>query len=174
MTTLPDVTAGAEDGFVDVNFRAHDVDGSNDAITMSATGLFRGAEVGFTIHIGDSWNEQVIDEELTVLWGKIRLSSRGDMSDRMVRALDELYETAIGADAMTDTGELTAVALSGSPPLVRESPVKMKVFFHDDGPVDRYGEVFLNIDLSAARIELHEKDPDYRRPVVLALSQVAG
>ena len=62
-----------------------------------------------------------------------------------------------------------AIALAGHPPAVAGEPVKIKLFFEADFD-ERYAEVYLNIDLTRSRVELHEKDPDYRRPLVRALT----
>jgi len=62
-----------------------------------------------------------------------------------------------------------AIALEGHPPAVAGELVKLKLFFEADFE-ERYAEVYLNIDLDARRVELHEKDPDYRRPLVRALA----
>ena len=57
----------------------------------------------------------------------------------------------------------------GNPSDLDAGPTKIKLFFESEAE-DRYAEVFLNIDVRARSIELNEKDPDYRRPVVSALS----
>lgn len=52
--------------------------------------------------------------------------------------------------------------------------MKIKLFFESDDE-SRYAELYLNIDLPATRLELAERDPDYRGPIVrtqLAVSLV--
>ncbi len=49
----------------------------------------------------------------------------------------------------------------------------MKLFFENEDP-DRYAEVFVNVIASEHRIEWHEKDPDYREPLLRALGDGDG
>jgi hypothetical protein len=74
---------------------------------------------------------------------------------------------------MTPEKDMTAVALEGNPSNAPDEPVRMKVFFeHDDK--GRYGEVYLNIDFAAHRVQFHEKDGEYRAAVITGLSKDAG
>jgi hypothetical protein len=52
--------------------------------------------------------------------------------------------------------------------------VKLKLFYEPAGATDEeydegYAEVYLNIDVAARKIELAEKDEEYRAPLVRAL-----
>jgi hypothetical protein len=47
----------------------------------------------------------------------------------------------------------------------------MKFFFFDSGPENRYAEVFINVDPNRRVLEFHEKDPEYRKPLLLALTK---
>jgi hypothetical protein len=47
----------------------------------------------------------------------------------------------------------------------------MKFFFYDSGPESRYAEVFVNVDAKQRVVEFHEKDSEYRKPVLLAFTQ---
>ncbi len=49
--------------------------------------------------------------------------------------------------------------------------MKIKLFFEPE-PADehRYAELYTNIDLSTGKVYVNEKDPDYRKPVILALA----
>jgi len=48
-----------------------------------------------------------------------------------------------------------------------------KLFFESEED-DRYAELYLNIDVAGARIELNEKDDDYRKALVLALADAGS
>jgi hypothetical protein len=43
--------------------------------------------------------------------------------------------------------------------------------FFDSGPEDRYAELFINVDAKKRVLEFHEKDEDYRKPLLLALTK---
>jgi len=47
--------------------------------------------------------------------------------------------------------------------------VKIKVFYESDD-MERYAELFTNIDLRHRVLQINEKDEEYRKPVVRALS----
>jgi hypothetical protein len=49
----------------------------------------------------------------------------------------------------------------------------MKLFFENEEP-NRYAEVFVNVIAPERRIELHEKDPEYRKPLLCALGERTG
>ena len=49
--------------------------------------------------------------------------------------------------------------------------VRTPGFFLDSGNEDSDAQVFLNIDPAAARVEFHEKDMDFRTPLLEALME---
>jgi hypothetical protein len=49
--------------------------------------------------------------------------------------------------------------------------VTMMKFFFDSGPENRYAEVFINVDPNRRVLEFHEKDLEYRKPLLLALTK---
>jgi hypothetical protein len=62
----------------------------------------------------------------------------------------------------------TAIALEGDPRDLGKGPTRIKLFFEPEEE-DGYAEVFTNVDLAARRLEVREKDPEYRLPLVKAL-----
>ena len=50
-------------------------------------------------------------------------------------------------------------------------PTEMKIFFSDSGPEDKYAEIYINIDTKRGVLQFYEKDPDYRVPLLRALSE---
>lgn len=67
--------------------------------------------------------------------------------------------------------EASVVAFEGDPAHVSRGMTRMKFFFFADGPEARYAEVFINVDAQNHLLEFHEKDQDYRKPLLLALTQ---
>ena len=64
--------------------------------------------------------------------------------------------------------DVDAVGLASDPRLVKSNPVKMKLFFNPDSE-SNYAEVFLNLDLNTKVLQFHEKDPEYREPLLRTL-----
>ena len=91
----------------------------------------------------------------------------------LAHRLAELYELPIALGAMRSETKVAVVGLANDPKLLPDNPTHMKLFFENEDP-ERYAEVYVNIVAPEQRLELHEKDPDYRRPVLLALGDRAA
>ncbi len=63
-----------------------------------------------------------------------------------------------------------AVSLAGDPSRLHAEPIKMKLFFESDED-DLCAEVYLNFNVLKRHVQFHEKDQDFRRPLVLALGE---
>ncbi len=172
--TVPVITSESEEGFVDLIFAATGVRRQTDGeLRVDAVGRHENERVGFAVILGPEWERKKAGENFFVRWGTVRLVSLGEPSDSFLRVLDSLYGVDLGADRMTSETSLTAVALEGDPSNAPNEGVRMKLFFeHDDE--GRYGEIYLNIDFAAGRVQFHEKDEDYRAAVVKGLSKDAG
>jgi hypothetical protein len=60
--------------------------------------------------------------------------------------------------------------LKGSPDKVLTEEVAMKVFFGSSADAETpYGELYLNINVPRGLVQLHEKDPEYRKAVLQGL-----
>jgi hypothetical protein len=170
-----ELTAGAEEGFVDlcleINGLVREEDGK---VRFEAKAIYEGRKVGFAVTLGSEWEVQKLEDmEQPLYWGETQLISLGEESDLFIQTLDRLYETKVGAVRMRHNVDFTAVSLGGNPRGLETEPLKMKLFFEAD-PDERYAEFYLNCDVAQRRVEFHEKDPEYRRAVVLALSQEMG
>jgi len=85
------------------------------------------------------------------------------------RHLIELYGTKLGASSMAKETHFTCITLGGDPRVLGKGRVDAKLFYESESEAD-YAELFTSIDLAAKRVEIREKDQDYRSPVVRALS----
>jgi hypothetical protein len=74
---------------------------------------------------------------------------------------------------MLSTIDVEAVGLASDPRSLEVAPVHMKLFFNSESSEERYAEVFLNTDVPGRMIQFHEKDMDYRQPLLRALHAVA-
>ncbi|MGH7976769.1 MAG: hypothetical protein ACREDS_02250 [Limisphaerales bacterium] len=67
----------------------------------------------------------------------------------------------------------TAIALHDGEIDLRIEPVKIKIFGRDGEPFDEsvYNESFFNLDLANGFVNWNEKDQEYRRPLICALTK---
>ena len=110
--------------------------------------------------------------ELVLYWGRAELVSTGIESDAFLRLIDEVYGTAVGHARMRERVPFLVVSLAGDPSRLEGEPAKMKFFFESETE-DRDAEFYVNIDVKTRSVQFHEKDADYRRGIVLALSAQA-
>jgi hypothetical protein len=84
-----------------------------------------------------------------------------------------LYGTKLSPLSMAKETRFTCITLGGDPRKLGQGRVDAKLFYEAEGEGD-YAEMFTNIDLGAKRVEIREKDPDYRSPIVRALRAARG
>jgi hypothetical protein len=169
--SLPEITSESEEGFHDLVFAIEDhkklSDGSQTILT---SGMYKGRKVSLEIFLAPGWRASPLDADvpLTTYRGTVSYRSVGAESDLLLRAMDELYETKQMPKAMNKTTEFTAISLGGDPTDLGKEPVKIKLFF-DSNEEDRYAELFTNIDLKARKLNINEKDEEYRSAIIRAL-----
>lgn len=171
LTAPPEITSESEEGFHDLIFfiREHKKlpDGSQ---TIDGVGLHKRQNVGLQIVLGPTWKEGSLGKgvPLVTYQGVVKYRSTGDDSDSFLQTLDELYGTKLFASAMNAETSFTGISLEGDPRDLAKGPVKIKLFFESEKE-EEYAELFTNIELGKRRLEVHEKDQDYRKAVVGAL-----
>ncbi len=167
---LREITTGTEDGFVDLSFAIHSHERLPDGSEiLSGYGTHHGREVGVAITLGTNWKPGKLGPSV-VYTGTVTYRSLGPPSDALIQALDELYSTKLQPTIMRPTTIFTAISLEGEPADLAKGPTKFKLFFESDSE-DRYAEFYTNIDLANGVLQIREKDPDYRSPLVKALRQ---
>ena len=136
-------------------------------------GLYKNKTVGLKVEIKSNLPAGITSNgELNpkggVVWNAVRLISIGQESDSLVSALAELYsepaETVFTKDVLTPT----MFSLNQQDvQLDKPGYYKFKLFFNDESDDEnKYAEMFLNINTEERIIELHEKDHDYRKPLL--------
>lgn len=167
----PEVTSESEDGFHDLIFyiREHKKlsDGSQ---AIDGVGLYKGKTIGLQVVLGSTWKEGSIGKNvpLVTYQGFVKYRSTGSDSDSFLETLDGLYETKLSVHSMNAETSFTGISLKGDPRDLSKGPVKIKLFF-ESGKEQEYAELYTNIELNKRRLEVHEKDPEYRKAVVTAL-----
>lgn len=173
----PEITAECEeDGFVDLGFAITAAERLADgAVALHAAGVHRGQAVGLTVVLSAAWRAGALGPKvpLVTYTGTVTYRSAGAPSDALMRALDELYGTRLGATALRPETVFTGISLDGEPGDPGKGPVKLKLFYETGGD-DGYAELYTNLDLARGILQIHEKDPDYRAPIVRALAGGLG
>lgn len=172
--TPPQITASSEEGSADLCFAIESRSRAGGAGTrLVAVGRDGSDEVAFAVVLSRDWKETTLGGAPGGHLGVVAIESIGQRSDDLVRAIDRLYAAKVGAGAMARSTRFAAFALDGKPADLDAGPVQLKLFFESEED-DRYAELYLNIDVAGARIELNEKDDDYRKALVLALADAGS
>ena len=142
-------------------------DGSQN---IRGSGTHRGRALCLEIILGPTWEAGSLgkDVPLVTYRGIVTYRSTGSDSDAFVQVLDELYGTKLTPKRMATEARFTGISLEGDPRDLTKGPVKIKLFFESGGE-DDYAELYTNIELAVRRLEVHEKDEDYRLPIIRAL-----
>ncbi|MEK7469703.1 MAG: hypothetical protein AAB074_20205 [Planctomycetota bacterium] len=157
-TAAPEIMSESEEGFVDLVFFIADHRRESDGTCVfRAKGLHDGREMEFEILYGSTARRVV----------EIRRS--GASSDEFVKVLDKLFGTGLSPEAMSTSCQFSRVVLSGDPAHPESATMSTKLF-HTSGDESLYFELYLNFDLPTRRLELKEKDSEYREAVMKVLS----
>ncbi len=102
----------------------------------------------------------------------VRFLRSGTESDRLISAISELYGSRELPRKMVDEETFTAIALHQGQLDMENEPVRLKIFGKDGEPFDEnaYYESFFNVDIPNGFVNWNEKDPDYRKALLEALS----
>jgi hypothetical protein len=156
---------GAEEGWEDCAFEA-----TRNGDRIAGRALYDGEIVGLAVQLPSHWERPALepDSPFSGWRGTITLCSRGRESDRFVQVLADRYQVAALAARMVPSVSCTGITLTGDPAAIGRTSVSVKLFFAEDD-AERYAEAFLNLRLPAGRLELNEKDEEYRAPLIRAL-----
>ena len=170
----PEITSESRENYQDLVFAVSQpkTGVSEGQRVLRATGLHEGKPVAFDVRVGGEWVERRVDQLGVVLYdgGTVELLSAGPESDALLNVVDRLYVTGLSPSKMNEQTKFRALAVAGNPNTLDSSPVKIKLFFVDPEDEERYAEAYLNFDLPRSRIQLLEKDEEYRRPFLSALT----
>ncbi len=177
-TNLPEsllVPNEDEAGFIDLNLYLVRLEiMPNGGFFAEGRGKHGNRTLGFAIELDSNWKATPIPESNDFFyWGSGVIRSTGNESDALLAILTDLYNLPLCPMPMRKEISVGVVGLANDPRLLLEKPTHMKLFFENGNP-DRYAEVFVNVIASERRMELHEKDPEYRKALVCALSDEAG
>jgi hypothetical protein len=166
----------SEEGFVDLTFQLKNLLDEGQHYRFHLAASHKGHTVGMDVvlvkGIQGGFNAKMNLVKDHVYRLGVRFLRSGADSDRLISAISELYGSDGLPKRMVDEETFTAIALhQGSLDMEREA-VKLKIFGKDGEPFDQdaYYESFFNIDLPNGFVYWNEKDPDYRKSLLRALS----
>lgn len=173
---VPDLLRSKEDGFVDLVFRIVERSGTADFHRCRLEAVHEGAAVGFELllrkGILSAFDDKVDLIRTHVYRRGAQFLRTGAESDRLIEAVQSLYECRLPNARMVDSSTFTVIALHQGEIDFETECVRLKFFGQDDEPVDEnaYYELFFQVDLAGRTAYWNEKDPDYRWPIVRGLS----
>lgn len=173
---LPVIDQHSEEGFVDLTLKITTLtdDGNHYRFHLAASHdnrelgldviLVKGIKSGF-----DGTMQMIKDR---VYRQGVRFLRSGIESDRLIAAIGQFYGAEEAPQKMVLEESFTAIALHEGELDFENDCVKLKLFGRDDEPFDEdaYYESFFNIDLANRMVYWNEKDPDYREPLLAALT----
>lgn len=169
----PEAELTAEEGFIDISFpiTKHEVLPSG-ARRFHAKGKLQNETVGFVIELEPQWNPQIIEghEDANFYWGEGAFCSSGKETDHFVAILSKQYEISSNTTIALQRINAEVVGLLTNPEYIDSERIPMKFFFNPGAKEDFYSEVFINIDLENKKLEFHEKDEEYRNPLIKSLT----
>ena len=171
--TLSEIWRPSDEGFADLVLTIQSVEQAPEGYTtVTARGLSRRNVVGLKVSFKNAMKPGFVGSEVdrtAFAEEGIVYSSIGPQSDALLDSMAELYRVDAPGSFAAKIG-VVAIALKGNPSNLRHEPVKFKVFFNPQGGEARYAELYTNVDLPKKRLELFEKDTEYRARVVKALA----
>ena len=181
---LPILTQFSEDGFVDCVFAVGDLRSEESHYAFRLLASHEGETVGLSAQIVRPL-EPGFDDDLNLIQEHVyrhgvTFTSLGEISDRLLSAIADLYGFETAGRRMNDQESFTAIALQQDPTDFENATVKLKLFGRDgmdqsaSAREEDYFESFFNVDLSNRVVCWNEKDPEYRHPLIRGLSTEAG
>lgn len=173
----PILTQYSEEDFVDCVFKITDLSETDTTYRFRLVGSHKGEIVGMGVTVvkgiqaGLDSEMQLIKDH--VYQNGVVFSRTGPESDRLISALSTMYGVQEMPVQMIETETFTAIALHQGPIDMTKEPIKLKLFGHDEPNYreDYYNESFFNLDLKNKLVFWNEKDQDYRKPLLRALSR---
>lgn len=171
----PNLGQPDDDGFVNLTFKIADLAEDDQFYRFRLVALHNAQEVGMDVvmlkgmRAGFDHNVDLIHDH--VYHDGVRFVRSGVESDRLIVAIQQLYEEHSEVDRMVEEERFTAIVLEQGELDFAVDCVRMKLFGKDQEPFDEhaYFESFFQIDLANRMAFWNEKDLDYRAPLLRAM-----
>lgn len=165
------------EGFSDIFLTIVNAQKNDSSFTYLGKGLYKGRIVGLKFELPSNIPYGITEDgEVNSKYGfvqeGIKFISIGQESDELLKALSELYNVQTQKKFSKKVITATIFSLnSTSADLEQNAYYKFKLFFNEDGDDGSYAELYFNIRTGEKIIELHEKDPEYRQPLIKVFSE---
>jgi hypothetical protein len=173
---LPILDQNSEEGFVDLAFKINSLKSDESHYYFDLLASRDNEKVGLAVKlvktIGPGFDGEMNVIKDHVYDDGVSFRSLGVISDRLMTALAKLYGVDDSPRRMVSEEAFTAIALHQADTELERHSVRLKLFGRDSEPFveDEYYESFFNVDLPNGWVFWNEKDPDYRAPLLKALS----
>ncbi|PFE05644.1 hypothetical protein COE15_04300 [Bacillus cereus] len=168
------INENTEEGFQDLTFNITHYWREKGYHVVKAFGQFEGEIVGFMIAFKNNMIRGISTEgeinDNAFHQNGIVFYSLGSDSDYLVNVISHLYLSKDSNSKMNNVVPFTCFTLAGDPSNFENEILKFKLFFDEDEELNRYCELYVNIDLRRKVLELKEKDEEYRENIVMALT----
>lgn len=159
-----------EEGWNDIFLKITEETKTDTSHIYIAKGLYKNKIVGLQIEVSSKIGPGIVDGKpdgkAGFMANAVQLISIGQESDELVKALAELYNQPTDKGFTKQTISATAFSLNEkSVSLDKNDYYKLKLFFAEDDE-NLYSEIFLNINTDKREVEFHEKDEEYREPII--------
>jgi len=169
---LKDITSRIDpaEGWIDIFLKITEDTKTDTSHIYIVKGLYKDKIVGLKIEVNSNIGAGIVNDELDgengFVSNAVRLNSIGQESDELVKALAELYGQPTNKSFTKQVISTTAFSLNEkNVNLDNKDYYKLKLFFAEDNE-DLYSEIYLNINTRKQEIEIHEKDEEYREPLI--------
>lgn len=159
------------EGFSDIFLSIESETKTDSSHIYVAKGLYNGKTVGLQFEVKSKMkNGLTPDGQINNGGGfikdAIKINTIGQESNELIKALSELYLFPTTSSFTKQTITSTAFSFNQKiADLDKPDYYKFKLFFEEDNE-DLYSELFFNINTIEKIVELHEKDEDYRQPLI--------
>ena len=167
----------SEEGFIDCVFRISDLIESPDFFSFHLSAFSEDTRLGVDVAVRKDIKAG-FDTEMNLVKDHVYREGvtfirSGTESDQLVARIASLYGLPHTGSQMVSKETFTAIALHQGEIDLRAEPVKIKLFGRDGEPFDEdaYYESFFNIDLANGFVYWNEKDQEYRKPLIRALTK---
>lgn len=171
-TKIEEITSriDPEEGWSDIFLKITEDTKTDTSHIYIAKGLYKNKIVGLQIEVSSKIGAGIVDGTLEGKVGfvanAVQLKSIGEESDELVKALADLYDQHTNEGFTKHIISATAFSLNEKAVnLDKNDYYKLKLFFAEDDE-NFYSEIFLNINTEKGEIEIHEKDEEYREPII--------
>ena len=165
------------DGFCDIFLKITSDLKTDTTHIYIAKGIYKNKTVGLQFEVKSAMPNGISDQgemnsENGFIQNAVKIISIGQESDELIKALSELYE--IPTQRLFTKTKLVTTAFSLNQKIAdldKQDYYKFKLFFNENSDEDSYAELYFNINTNVRIIELHEKDNDYRKPLVKTFAE---